>query len=171
MPYKDRDKYLEYQRAYHKARHKELVASLPEDVTTRGTKRKRKRPEHVMSSVDVESRSGVCSKCGVVPLHRQGTQWKCKNANASAQRKSNLKTKYGLTEKEYEQLLTNCSGRCEACGKNFETEGLWPCVDHDHATGRVRGVLCVNCNTGIGSLGDGIAGVRLALEYLESRMS
>jgi hypothetical protein len=40
-------------------------------------------------------------------------------------------------------------------------------VDHCHSTGQIRGVLCCECNTGIGKLGDNAEGVRRALAYLE----
>ncbi|MCC6695229.1 MAG: hypothetical protein IT365_06335 [Candidatus Hydrogenedentes bacterium] len=40
-------------------------------------------------------------------------------------------------------------------------------VDHDHKTGKVRGVLCSKCNSGIGLLGDSVEGLRLAVRYLE----
>lgn len=41
------------------------------------------------------------------------------------------------------------------------------CVDHDHETGKVRGVLCRGCNGALGKFGDTVAGVRRALAYLE----
>lgn len=41
-----------------------------------------------------------------------------------------------------------------------------PKVDHCHDTGRVRGMLCHGCNTALGKLGDNVAGLRRALEYL-----
>lgn len=55
---------------------------------------------------------------------------------------------------------------CECCGRPawLETKNL--ALDHDHATGVFRGWLCVDCNLGIGKLGDTIAGVEKALAYL-----
>lgn len=54
---------------------------------------------------------------------------------------------------------------CELCGKpEPSTRGL--CLDHDHETGAFRGWLC-HCNTSIGGLGDNVAGLRRALDYLE----
>lgn len=51
--------------------------------------------------------------------------------------------------------------RCEICHAGGEL-----CVDHDHHTGLVRGVLCHRCNKALGLLGDTVAGVRAALHYL-----
>lgn len=53
---------------------------------------------------------------------------------------------------------------CWCCGK---IPDLGTVFDHDHSTARFRGWLCRSCNTGIGKLGDDIAGVKKALEYLE----
>jgi hypothetical protein len=55
---------------------------------------------------------------------------------------------YGISLEEYKELCK--SGTCSLCGATSPgTNGHWP-VDHCHATGRVRGVLCMRCNTGIG---------------------
>jgi hypothetical protein len=52
--------------------------------------------------------------------------------------------------------------KCEICG--FADEAL--CVDHDHETGRIRGVLCRRCNRSIGQLGDTPEHLQRALDYL-----
>lgn len=54
---------------------------------------------------------------------------------------------------------------CECCGKPPGRRSLD--LDHDHITGRFRGWLCVNCNSGIGKLGDTVHGLRRAIDYLE----
>jgi hypothetical protein len=54
---------------------------------------------------------------------------------------------------------------CESCGKQRPL--LW---DHDHDTGQFRGWLCQTCNSGIGMLGDDLAGVARAYSYLRRRV-
>ena len=80
-----------------------------------------------------------------------------------------LLRKYGLTEFEYQSLIIGCNGRCEICGKSEIDTGMPLGIDHNHLTGKVRGVLCRQCNAGIGSLMDSPSLIREALKYLESR--
>lgn len=80
-------------------------------------------------------------------------------------RKRNLR-QYGITVSEFDLLLAAQGRRC-ACCKSSEPKGNNWCVDHDHVTGKLRGILCVTCNTGIGGLGDNLPGVLNAVTYLE----
>lgn len=72
--------------------------------------------------------------------------------------------RYGLTPEAFAALLTEQGSRCAICRSLMVEEVI---VDHDHETGRVRGLLCRPCNSGIGHLGDDPARVRAALAYLE----
>lgn len=77
--------------------------------------------------------------------------------------------RYGLTIQEYQELLTTQDGRCAICrrewGRGWNGKGNH--IDHCHETGRVRGLLCGECNTGIGRFGDDPALLRRAADYLE----
>jgi hypothetical protein len=76
---------------------------------------------------------------------------------------------YGVTSARYAQLLAEQDGCCAICS----TEKVPRCgrfyVDHDHATGAARGLLCHKCNTGIGMFRDDPAVMRAAIEYIERR--
>jgi hypothetical protein len=67
---------------------------------------------------------------------------------------------YGTSIEEMEALLATAS--CAICG----AEDRELVVDHCHVTGRVRGRLCQNCNRGLGLLGDTLANINRAKEYL-----
>jgi hypothetical protein len=81
-----------------------------------------------------------------------------------------LLRKYGLPIGGYDELLRKQGGRCGICraAENRYPDDRFD-VDHDHETGKVRGLLCNRCNRGIAWLGDSVEGVRTALAYLESR--
>ena len=80
-----------------------------------------------------------------------------------------LKHAFGISVAEYYNLAAKQNNRCAICrtDKPGGRYRYW-CVDHDHRTGAVRGLLCGRCNTGIGALGDSIEGIKRALEYFES---
>jgi hypothetical protein len=77
---------------------------------------------------------------------------------------------HGLTEKEYQTYLTNQNNACAICkGKiteNFIAK-LPLCIDHDHVTGKIRGLLCNRCNAFIGLAKDSIIILKDAIKYLE----
>lgn len=77
--------------------------------------------------------------------------------------KKNPGRKYGLTSEEYHGLVAQSGGKCSICKESFEK----PYIDHDHATGRVRGVLCFHCNTVLGHAKDSVEVLRNAVRYLE----
>lgn len=70
----------------------------------------------------------------------------------------------GLTEAEYHELLATQDGLCAICRSEPGHYAL--AIDHDHATGVVRGLLCTNCNVGLGHFKDDPAVLQAALAYL-----
>src|SRR5258705_13516383 len=72
---------------------------------------------------------------------------------AYAARSRYLYAKYGITEEQYESLLKEQNGVCLICRIPHHPENPLV-VDHNHATGKVRALLCSQCNTGIGLLQD-----------------
>ncbi len=73
--------------------------------------------------------------------------------------------KYGLTPEQYRAMLTDQRGCCKICGRVFKRT---PNIDHDHATGRVRGLLCFICNKLVLWRGVGSLILRRAADYLDS---
>jgi hypothetical protein len=84
-----------------------------------------------------------------------------RNRSASFSRR---KAKYGLSRTEYTDLLTKQGGRCIIYNVEYG-ENLR--VDHDHKTGVIRGLLCANCNTGLGMFQDKPSLLKSAARYLE----
>ena len=77
--------------------------------------------------------------------------------------------KYGLTPGDYDEMVATQNGQCMICNtdKPGTESGNWP-VDHGHATGRVRALLCSACNAGLGLFVDDPARLRAAADYLET---
>lgn len=81
---------------------------------------------------------------------------------------SELKRVYGLSGEDYQNLVDRSMGRCAICGNFFEPERRSePCIDHDHVTGEVRGLLCVYCNRGLGQFRDDPFILKNAIVYLQ----
>lgn len=77
-----------------------------------------------------------------------------------------LKHKYGISSDEYERIFEYQNGACAVCfWKQTEDEILR--LDHDHGTGKIRGLLCHQCNVSIGLMKDSAAILRNAAEYVE----
>lgn len=75
------------------------------------------------------------------------------------------KRRYDLRRRGIPEPLYPEPKVCECCGRPEPTRAL--AVDHCHESGKFRGWLCTQCNTGMGKLGDNIAGLKKALAYLE----
>lgn len=82
-------------------------------------------------------------------------------------RNRRLRRNFGITLAEYEHMIVAQNGVCAICRKPCKT-GRRLAVDHDHDTGKVRGLLCAGCNIGIGQMNEDPMRLRVAADYLES---
>ena len=80
----------------------------------------------------------------------------------------NLVKNYGITLEQYNAILQDQNECCAVCGRHASVFVKGLAVDHDHNTGQIRALLCSNCNTGLGNLGDDIEWVSKALQYLKN---
>lgn len=90
-------------------------------------------------------------------------KWYRKNQDIT--RNSRLKYVYGITLSEYENMLKAQNGVCAICF-HVSDDGKNLCVDHNHDTGEVRGLLCSKCNTAIGLLKENTDYLLSAIKYL-----
>jgi hypothetical protein len=77
-----------------------------------------------------------------------------------------LSRRYGITQEEYLELLRQQRGQCKLCERGLDD--MYPHVDHCHDSGRVRGILCGQCNRGLGLLGDSPDLLERAVLYLRA---
>jgi hypothetical protein len=83
-----------------------------------------------------------------------------------ANQKFYLKSLYHMTIDEYNSILLAQGSKCAICGKAKSDAKLF-CVDHNHSTGNIRGILCHNCNLILGHAKDGVGVLYKAIEYLK----
>lgn len=82
-----------------------------------------------------------------------------------------LKKAYGITFKEYQQMLLDQKHSCKICGVHEKECNRSLCVDHCHTTGKIRGLLCDTCNRGLGLLREDVEVLQKAIEYLNENIS
>ena len=96
-----------------------------------------------------------------------------KVAKQLAKLRAAMLKKYNLTEESHRAMFDAQGWKCAICSCDVvmpgepKKAGRQGHVDHDHSTGAVRGILCVNCNTGMGKLGDRADRIAMALNYLQ----
>lgn len=108
--------------------------------------------------------NGGCVAC----IRERTIVWKATPSGKEHVRKYNrdrVRRLYGVEPEDVERLLREQKGACAICRQPFKNSKATH-VDHDHKTGKVRGVLCSECNQGIGKLGDTAESVMRAAEYL-----
>lgn len=86
----------------------------------------------------------------------------------TAQRRVNMKKNYGITLEDYDAKLAEQDGLCAICGTS-DPKGKYNIfhVDHCHSTGAVRGLLCADCNLGLGRFKDSRDFLASAMAYLD----
>lgn len=115
--------------------------------------------------------SVICLKCGPLPANKfyisklGKYRALCKACCKVAGRESNIRSKckrYGMPSELTERIIAAGHYACEICDKTIKQFH----VDHCHKTGKFRGILCSNCNSGIGMLKDDVNVLRKAIDYL-----
>ena len=106
--------------------------------------------------------------------HREHTR--IKNAEyrekyPELQRKTYYQREYGITISDFDDMYIEQGGCCAICGKHQSELNLRLNIDHCHKTGKIRGLLCGNCNTSLGLLKENIGVLNNAIKYLKRSMS
>jgi len=132
----------------------------------------------------------ICSRCKLdLPMNEfyrsnrrvnglQGNCKKCSNEAKKSSRRKNfehrkevrriqrIKSKYGITDNDRHDMFCDQNGKCLICGIDYKKLKRGLVIDHDHKTNEIRGLLCSNCNTGLGYFKDNPDFLIKASEYL-----
>lgn len=92
------------------------------------------------------------------------------HSNKDAWLNNNYKKKYKITLEEYDKLLKEQNNSCAICNQTCITDRRLA-VDHNHTTGKVRGLLCTKCNSLLGQANDDTAILTQAINYLKKKYS
>ncbi len=95
-------------------------------------------------------------------------KWRLENLEYSKQQNKNAtyKRKFGITLEDYNVMFAAQEGRCDICTTHQSDLKRSLAVDHNHETGKVRSLLCSNCNIALGNFRDSDVVLERALQYL-----
>ena len=115
-------------------------------------------------------------------LRKASSEWYLRNKNTEAfknkrtvelSRKTRIKNRYNLSIEKFDEMIKKQNNKCAICNqpefkiRYGKIQSL--AIDHDHLTGKIRGLLCNNCNRAIGLMHDSIETLKNAVAYLEQR--
>lgn len=117
----------------------------------------------------------LCKECRNI----ESKEWYAKNKDKKREiskkykhikKDKDLQSTYGITLEDYYKMLADQGSSCKICGTNQDKLKRALCVDHCHATGKVRGLLCDTCNRSLGMLKDSADILKRAIKYLEGKL-
>lgn len=116
-----------------------------------------------------------CVRCGKIRhtknfpranSQKDGYSSWCKSCTRSYNGESYIRNSYGMDKGQYNDFINSRHSRCDACGD--KVAGTNRHVDHDHKTGRVRGLLCRRCNWMVGASEDGLEILTRVGDYIRN---
>jgi len=176
------------QQCYHKQHYEKNRERILES-NSKWTEKNKKRISEQKHRYYIENREDILSRCAKYKeehkedsrewqrkyfienreyIMKQRRERRMKNPNRTREKDwgYNLKHKYGITVEDYDEMLESQDNGCAICGKTPEENGRRLHVDHDHRTGKVRGLLCHACNMLIGFAYDDIDILLNTINYL-----
>jgi hypothetical protein len=123
------------------------------------------RTEFYKDSARKEGITAYCKSCKTAV----NQNWRDNNPKEykQSQLRQRRKREYGLSDEDMSNMLKLQDYKCEICQIDID----WGCcVDHNHNTGKVRGLLCTTCNTGLGMFKDNSVILNSAINYITKYM-
>ena len=168
MPYANREDALKYNREYYQKNR--------EKYREQGLERyKNKKPElrAYYKEYYAKNKDKVIAR-QLENYHKNNAEMRIRRAKWREKNKGRiqndyLQRRYGITTEEREAIFQKQGGCCRLCGatENNDSRGVQLHVDHCHKTGKVRGILCNECNMMLGFAKDNVTILEAAIEYLK----
>ena len=109
-----------------------------------------------------------CCRCGVKVESNRNRLHTCDACPNLTKVETSRYYNHKITPKEFAEMLQKYSNQCAVCGtSDWRGRKNRPHIDHDHKTGKVRGILCHNCNLALGLLKDDINILQAMIRYLK----
>lgn len=118
-------------------------------------------------SSSVRGHAYYCKKCATAKTRAHHEQYKDNPEYNNRKRNSYYKSKYSISLEERSNLLKTQDNKCAICSIDLQYTGGHTHTDHCHTTNKVRGILCTNCNRGLGHFQDSKYFLQRAIDYLE----
>lgn len=118
--------------------------------------------------VNTNDLQSMCKKCASIVRNERYNKNKDKEKNQSYNNR--IKRIYGITKDEYDIMYSKQNGKCAICNSDKVNRNKTDkfCIDHCHNSGKVRGLLCHNCNVLLGKLSDNIELCEKIIYYIKS---
>jgi len=150
---KDKEARKQYNKSYYQ-NNRDKFRVKPEHRDERN----RKRREQYASNPELQQK-----------LKADAKKWR--ESNPQKAKRIRIR-KYGLSYEQFEQMVLDQGGKCAICGYSDRKKPLFfPVIDHCHKTGKVRGLLCMNCNQGLGRFKDNATFLKNAIAYLHKNLA
>lgn len=173
-----KEEIAEWQRKYREAHKEEKAAYSRKYYAIAGEEIKRKRREYGKTQAAKKVRQAYLETnkerikarytSNKEKMNEYSIKWQKDNPDKAKviRRRTVLKCKYGITPEDWDTLFNEQGRKCAVCASLVTTGNGWN-TDHDHITGKVRGILCLHCNTLLGYAKDDVDTLRAAAMYIE----
>lgn len=108
-----------------------------------------------------------CSNCKIETYKTRFKVYVKRYYQEHPRRKEQTIERWGISVEEYNKLFEDQEGCCAICGKHHSEFKLRLYIDHCHTTNKIRGLLCQQCNVGLGAFKDSVLNLKQAIYYLE----
>lgn len=153
MPHKDPEKRKQYRQRFA-AENKGMLKARRDAYREKNKER-------------INARKNAHAKAHPEQARARLRKWRRENPerNRAIGARSHLASQYGLTVEQRDEMVARQGGKCAIC-QNVLGTGKQRHIDHDHSTGRIRGILCSQCNRGLGIFKDDPTHLFSAIAYL-----
>lgn len=125
-------------------------------ICSKCKQKKHNETEFYRRSKEAGGQREACCKTCKKEIYKRDRKW------------GHKKERYSISKNQFEKLLAEQNNACAICRVPVKNLNRMICIDHCHTSGKLRGLLCHNCNSGIGLLKDNIQILEQAIQYLRS---